>query len=77
MRSPSDSDVAAARFTMSHLLGLDLISLSTSQKDALCAALAMLASASNVPQSEVFISVALAQTSYVFPALNPALKSNM
>ena len=30
-----------------------------------------------MPQSEVFISKALAQTSSVFPALDHALKSNM
>ena len=37
----------------------------------------MLASASKVPQSKVFISKALAQTSYVFPTLDCALKSDM
>ena len=62
---------------MSHFLGLDLLSLSTSQKDAFCVALAMLASTSKVPQSKVFISEALAYTSSIFPALDHALKSNM
>ena len=72
-----DSDVAVACFTMSHFLGLDLISLSTSQKNVFCATLAVLASASKVPQYKVFILEALAQTSYVFPTLDCALKSNM
>ena len=77
MCHPSDSNVVAARSIVRHLLGLDLLSLSTSQKDAFCAALVMLASASRVPQSKVFISEALAQTSYVFPTLDCALKSTM
>ena len=62
---------------MSHFLGLNLLSLSTRKKDAFCAALAVLASASKVPQSKVFIFEALAQTFFVFPALDHALKSNM
>ena len=62
---------------MSHLLGFDLLYLSTSQKDAFRAALAVLASTSKVPQSKVFILEALARTSYVFPALDRALKSNV
>ena len=74
---PSDLDVVAARFTMSHLLGLDLLSLSTSQKNAFCAALAVLASTSKVPQSKVFISEALSDTSSVFPTLDRSLKYNM
>ena len=37
----------------------------------------MLASASKVPQSKVFILEALAQTSSIFPAMDRALKSNM
>ena len=59
------------------MLGLDMLYLSTNQKNAFCAALAVLASASKVPQSKVFISKALARTSSVFPALDRALKSNM
>ena len=43
VRPPSDSDVAPACSTMSHLLRLDLLSLSTGQKDAFCAALVVLA----------------------------------
>ena len=76
-RPPSDSNVATSRSTMRHFLGLDVLSLSTSQKDAFCVALALLASASKVPQSKVFILKALAQTSSIFPALDHALKSNM
>ena len=70
MRPLSDSDVTVARFTMSHLLGLDMLSLSTSHKDAFFATLEMLALDSKVSQSKVFISKALAQTSFIFPALN-------
>ena len=77
MRPLSDSDMAVARSIVSHLLGLDLLSLSTSHKDAFYATLVVLASASKVPQSKVFISEALAQTSYVFTILDRALKSNM
>ena len=62
---------------MSHLLGLDLLSLFTSQKDAFYAALEVLASTSKVSQSKIFISEALTQTSFVFLALNCDLKSNM
>ena len=74
---PSDSNMVAAHSTMSYLLGLDLLSLSTNQKDAFCVALAVLALVSKVPQSKVFISEALAQTSSIFSTLDRALKSNM
>ena len=77
IRPPSDSDMAFARSTVSHLLGLDLLSLSTSKKDAFCATLAVLASTSKVPRSKVFILEALAQTFSIFPTLDRALKSNM
>ena len=40
---------------MSHFLGLDLLPFSTIQKDAFYATLAVLASASKVPKSKVFI----------------------
>ena len=76
MHPLSESDVAVARFTMSHFLGLDLLSLSTIQKDAFYAALAVLASTSKVSQYLVFISEALTQTSSIFPALDSSLKSN-
>ena len=62
---------------MSHLLGLDLLSLHTNQKDGCYVALAMLVLAFEVPQSKVFISKALPQNSFVFPSLDHALKSNM
>ena len=74
---PSDSNMAATRSIVSHLLGLDLLSLSTSQKDVFCVALAVLASTSKMPQSNIFILEALAQTFSIFPALDRALKSNM
>ena len=69
--------MAATHFAVSHFLGLDLLSLSYNQKDAFCAALAVLESASKVPQSKVFISEALTLTSSIFPPLDHALKSNM
>ena len=53
---PSDLDVVATRSIVRHLLGLDLLSLPVSQKDAFCAVMVVLASASKVPQSKVFIS---------------------
>ena len=74
---PSDSDVVAGPSTMSHLLGLDLLSLSTSQKNAFCVALNVLVSASKVTQSKVFISETLSHTPSIFPALDCALKFNM
>ena len=77
MCPPSDLNVATTRSIISHFLSLNLLSLSTSQNDAFYAALVVLASASKVPQSKVFISKALAQTSSVFLALDRALKSNM
>ena len=77
MYPPGDLDVVAARSSVSHFLGLDMISLSPSQKDAFCATLVVLASASNVPQSKIFISKALAQISSIFLALDRTLKSNM
>ena len=77
MRPPNDSDVAFAHSIVSHFLGLDLLSLSTSQKDASCATLAVLVSTSKMPQSKVFISKALAQTYSFFPTLDCGLKSNM
>ena len=55
MNPLNDLDVAAAHSTVSHLLDLDLLSLSTSQKNVLCIASAVLVSASKVPQSKVFI----------------------
>ena len=55
---------------MRYFLGLNLLSLSTSQKDAFCAAMAVLASTSKVPQFKIFILEVLAQTSFVFPALD-------
>ena len=62
---------------MGYLLGLDLLSLSTSQKDAFYAALAVLTSTSKVPRSKVFISETLAQTSSISPTLDHSLNSNM
>ena len=73
MHPPCNSNMAAARSIVSHLLSLDLLSLISRQKDAFCVALAVLVSASQVSKSKVFISEALAQTSYIFPSL----KSNM
>ena len=62
---------------MSHILSLDLLSLSPIQKDAFYAALEVLVSTSQVPESKVYISGALAQTSFIFPSLDHSLKSNM
>ena len=77
MRSPSDLDVANARSIVSHLIGLDLLSLSTNQKDAFYSTLTVLLPTSKVPQSKVFILEALTQTSSIFLTLDRVLKSNM
>ena len=55
---------------MTYLLSLDMLSTSTSQKDAFYSSMAVLASASKVPLSKEFISKALTQTSFVFLALD-------
>ena len=77
VRPPSELDVVVARSIVSHLLNLDLLSLSTSQKDAFHVALALLALASKVPQSKVFISKGLTPTSSISLALDRTLISNM
>ena len=77
MHPLSNSDLAASRSIVSHLLSLDLLSLISRQKDAFYVALAVLVYASQVSKSKVFISEALAQTSYIFHSLDHALKSNM
>ena len=77
MRPLINSDVVATHTTVSHFLGLDMLSLSINQKDAFCAALVVLASASKVPQSQDFILDALAQTFSIFLQLDRALNSNM
>ena len=48
-------DVVVARSTISHLLSLDLLSLSTIQKDYFQAAMAVLQSASLDPEVEIFL----------------------
>ena len=77
VRPPSELYVAVARSIVSHLLSLDLLSLSTNQKDAFHVALTLLASASKVPQSKVFISKGLTPTSSISLALDPTPISNM
>ena len=69
--------MTTTRSIVSHLLGLGFLSLFTCQKDTFCVALVVLASASKVPHSKVFISEALAHTSSIFLSLDHALKSNM
>ena len=59
------------------LLSLDFLHLTSSQKDAFCATLVVLASASQVIESKVFILDSLAQTSFFFPSLDCAMKSSM
>ena len=71
---PSDSNVVVSHSTMSHFLSLDLLSLSSSQKDAFCVALAVLESTSQVPESKVFISEPLAETSSIFSSMDCAVK---
>ena len=61
---------------MNHLLSLDLLSLSPSQKDAFCAALVVLELASRMPKAKAFIFNALAQTSSIFSSLDCVVKSN-
>ena len=77
LHPPSDFDNAATHSIVSHFLNLDLLSLSTNHKNALCVALVVLVSTSQVPESKVFISKALGQTSSIFPSMDRALKPNM
>ena len=53
-RSPTKSDVAISHSTISHLLSLDLLSLSTIQKDAFHVAMVVLQSASLNVEAEIF-----------------------
>ena len=62
MRTPSDLDVVTACSNMSHLLSLDLLSLTTNQNDAFCVALALLESASQMLEAKAYISDALVET---------------
>ena len=55
-KPPTESDVAVARSTISHLLSLNLLSLSIIQKNDFHAGMAMLQSASLEPEAGAFIS---------------------
>ena len=52
-KPPIESDIAIARSTISYLLSLGLLSLSTIQKDAFHAAMAVLQSSSLDPKAEI------------------------
>ena len=61
--------------TMSHLLSLDLLSLTINQKDAFYATLALLESTTQVLETIAFIYEAFAQTSSIFSSMDCVVKS--
>ena len=75
-RPPIESDVAVALSTISHLLSLDLLSLSTIQKNAFHATMVVLQSASLEPTIEAFISRVIHCTPEVFSSIEHVVKEN-
>ena len=75
-RPPIKPDVAVARSTISHLLSLDLLFLSTVQKNAFHVAMAVLQSASLEPKARAFISRVISQAPEVFSSIEHVVKEN-
>ena len=75
-KPPTEPDVAISRSTISHMLSLDLLSLSTIQKDAFHAAMAILQSSSLDPEVETFIYGVIHHASKVFSSIEHIVKEN-
>ena len=75
-KPPTEPDVVIARFTISHLLSLDLLSLSTIQKDAFHAAMAVLQSASLDTEAEIFLHGVTHRALEVFSSIEHVVKEN-
>ena len=69
--------MATTHSIVSHFLSLDLLSLTTTQRDAFRIALAMLESTSQMPKAKAFILEALAEMSSIFSSLDCAMKLSM
>ena len=75
-KPPTEQDVAITRFTIIHLLSLDLLSLSTIQKDAFHAAMEVLQSASLDTEAEIFLYGVTHHAPEVFSSIEHVLKEN-
>ena len=75
-RPPTKQDVDVARSTVSHLLSLDLLSLSTIQKYVFHASMAMLQSASLHPEAEIFLYGVTHRALEVFSSIEHVVKEN-
>ena len=75
-RPYAELNVAFAHSTISHLLSLDLLSLSTIQKDAFHAVMAVLQSASLDPKAGIFLSRVTHRASEVFSSIEHVVKKN-
>ena len=75
-RPPIELDVAIARSTVSHLLSLDLLSLSIIQKYAFHAAMAVLQSTSLDPEAGTFLSRVTHHAPKVFSTIEHVVKEN-
>ena len=75
-KPPIELDIAIAHSTISHLLSLDLLSLSTIQKDAFHAAMAVLQSALLDPEDEIFLYGVTHRAPEVFSSIEPIVKEN-
>ena len=75
-RPPTEPDVAVSRFTISHLLSLDLLSLSIMQKDAFHVGMAVLPSASFNLEARTFLSGVTHIAPKVFSSIEHVVKKN-
>ena len=76
-KPPTEPDVAIARSTISCLLSLDLLSLSTIQKDAFHATMVVLQSASLDLEVEIFLSDVRRRALEVFSSNEHVVKENV
>ena len=75
-RPPTELDVAVARSTISHMLSLDLLSLSSIKKIAFHTAMAVLQSASLEPEAGAFIYGVIHPAPEVFSSIEHLEKEN-
>ena len=75
-RPSIELDIAIARSTISHMLNLDLLSLSTVQKNAFHAAMVVLQSASLEPEVRAFIYGVIHYASEVFSSIEHVVMEN-
>ena len=75
-RPPTDPDVAITRSTISHLLSLDLLSLSTIQKDAFHVAMAVFQSISLDLEAKIFLYGGTHREPEVFSSIEHVVKDN-